>query len=204
MANFALAAIIGGAGGIRSEGVEKTRMIRSVTGLPLIGLIKDKYPDGCVRITRAFDEAERILDTGIDILAVDGTFRVVNGLTGPEFIAACRKTYPGVCILADISTVDEAGECISNGADVISTCLRGFTPGTRDLVSGSADIAFVRQLLERYPAFPVLGEGLIHTPAEAGMIAGMGVWAVVVGTAITRPHVVTEWFVREINREEQR
>ena len=204
MASFALAAVMGGAGGIRSEGVEKTRLIRSLTDLPLIGLIKDRYPDGCVRITRAFDEVERIIDTGIDIVAIDGTFREVNGMAGPEFIAVCRKRHPEICILADISTVEEAGKCIRLGADVVSTCLRGFTPATMEIVNGSADIKFIRQLLDRYPGFPVLGEGLIHTPAEAGKIAGMGVWAVVVGTAITRPHVVTEWFVREINREEQK
>jgi len=198
VANFAIAAKMGGAGGIRSEGVEKTKLIRSLINLPLIGLIKNKYPDGFVRITRTFEEVKKILDTGIDIVAIDGTSRVVDGYSGPEFIESCRIKFPGICILADISTLDDAASCIDSGADAISTCLRGFTPDTEKVIKGKVDIDFIRKLVSRHHGFPILAEGLINTPAEAKKISKLGVWSIVVGTAITRPHKVTEWYVNAL------
>lgn len=199
VANFAVAAKIGGAGGIRSEGIEKTKLIRSIICLPIIGLIKDKYPDGSVRITRTFEEVEDILETGVDIIAIDGTERVVNGLSGPEFIAACRQKHPEICILADISTLDDAAACFNCGADAVSTCLRGFTPETEELVNGKVDIGFIENLISKFQDFPIIAEGLINTPADAAEISKLGVWSIVVGTAITRPHKVTEWYCDALN-----
>jgi N-acylglucosamine-6-phosphate 2-epimerase len=196
VANFAIAAKMGGAGGIRSEGIEKTKLIRKLIDLPLIGLIKDKFPDNFVRITRTFKEVEGILNTGIDIIAIDGTSRIVNGYSGPEFISACKKQYPEICVLADISTLYDADESIAHGADAVSTCLRGYTPDTTALINGKVDVCFIKTLIAKHPGFPVLAEGLINSPDEAGEISEIGVWAVVVGTAITRPQIVTEWYVK--------
>lgn len=199
VANFAITAKMGGAGGIRSEGIAKTKLIRSLINLPLIGLIKDRYTDGSVRITRTFEEAQGILETGIDIIAIDGTSRIVNGLTGPEFISVCRQKYPGICILADISTLEDAVVCINNGADAVSTCLRGFTPDTKKVINGKVDIDFIEKLISEHPGYPVIAEGMINTPAVAGEITKLGVWSMVVGTAITRPHKVTEWYINALN-----
>ena len=198
VASFAIAAKMGGAGGIRSEGIAKTKLIRSFLTLPLIGLIKNRYPDGSVRITRTMEEAIGILETGIDILAIDGTTRIVNGLNGADFVAACRKKFPEVCILADISTLEDADACINSGAHAISNCLRGFTPETERLVNGNADIDFIEKLLSEYPGYPVIAEGMINTPAVAQEISKLDVWSIVVGTAITRPHIVTQWYLNSI------
>jgi N-acylglucosamine-6-phosphate 2-epimerase len=196
VAKFALAAKMGGAGGIRSEGIEKTLYIKENIDLPLIGLVKGSYKDGYVRITRTFKEVENLITTGCDIIAIDGTSREFEGYTGHEFIRACKKSYPGICILADISTLNEAEGCIRNGADAVSTCLRGFTPDTVNLVNGKADIDFIRTLVELHPDVPIFAEGLINTPAEAAEISKTGVWAIVVGSAITRPHKITEWYLK--------
>lgn len=198
VASFALAAIMGGAGGIRSEGITKTKLIRSLIKVPLIGLVKSSFPDGSVRITRTMEEAQGIIDTGIDILAIDGTTRIVNGLSGPEFIAACRKKFPDVCILADISTLEDAKASINGGADAISTCLRGFTPETERLVNGKVDKAFIKALKSEHLGFPVIAEGMINTPAEAGEISRLDVWSIVVGSAITRPSIITKWYINSI------
>ncbi|MGV2795013.1 N-acetylmannosamine-6-phosphate 2-epimerase, partial [Clostridium perfringens] len=45
---------------------------------------------------------------------------------------------------------------------------------------------------------PVIAEGRIHTPGEAAEAFRAGAYAVVVGTAITRPHTLTEQFARAI------
>ena len=58
MALFARAAEMGGAIGIRSQGIAKIEAIKRATKLPAIGLLKSQFPDGTVRITGSFDEVE--------------------------------------------------------------------------------------------------------------------------------------------------
>ena len=127
VAKFAIAAKIGGAGGIRAEGVEKIKKIRQVIDLPIIALIKSNFDDGYVRITRTFEDVEALLSIGIDIIAIDGTLRKVGGMTGPEFIYRCKEKYSDISILADVAELEDALKCIENGADGISNALRGYT-----------------------------------------------------------------------------
>jgi N-acylglucosamine-6-phosphate 2-epimerase len=199
VAMFAIAAEQGGAGGIRSEGIAKTKRIKELVNLPVIGLIKNKFDDGYVRITRTFEEVEQLCNLGIDIISVDGTFRKANGLTGPEFIAACKKKYPNVCFMADISTIEDAKACIENGTDIISTTLRGYTPETQWQANFPIDLSFVKELKKQFHGFPLVAEGKINTTIEAMEVADLGVWSVVIGSAITRPHIITNRFINALN-----
>jgi hypothetical protein len=45
-----------------------------------------------------------------------------------------------------------------------------------------------------------IAEGRIRTPAEAREALARGAFAVVVGSAITRPDVVTSWFTQEMSK----
>ena len=118
---------MGGAVAIRSCGVEKLRCIKKNIDLPLIGLTKSEFPDGTVRITGSFEEAEAVISTGAEIVAVDATFRLrENGLSGPEFIAELKKRHPKMLIMGDISTVEEAVAAAGAGADCVSTTLAGY------------------------------------------------------------------------------
>ena len=47
---------------------------------------------------------------------------------------------------------------------------------------------------------PVFAEGRYNTPAEAAEAVRNGAYAVVVGSAITRPQVVTSWFVKALEQ----
>jgi len=198
VAMFAIAALQGGAGGIRSEGIEKSKRIKELVDLPVIGLTKSKFNDGYVRITRTFEEVEQLCKVGIDIIAVDGTLRKVNGLTGPEFIAACKNNHPDSCFLADISTIEDAKACIENGADSISTTLRGYTPETQWQANLQIDLGFVKELINLFPEFPLIAEGKINTSNDATEVSKLGVWSVVVGSAITRPHIITNRFINSL------
>ena len=51
MALFAKAAEMGGAKGIRTQGIDKLIAIKRAVKLPIIGLLKSKFEDGTVRIT---------------------------------------------------------------------------------------------------------------------------------------------------------
>ena len=125
---FAKAAIAGGAVGIRSEGIEKTKMILESVNVPVIGLIKSNFDDGSVRITGSFSDVDDLSSIGCPIIAVDGTFRKREGLTGPEFIHRIKSEFNAL-IMADIAKEDEAMECEKAGADFISTNIKWIYSG---------------------------------------------------------------------------
>ncbi|MCR4417616.1 MAG: N-acetylmannosamine-6-phosphate 2-epimerase [Ignavibacteria bacterium] len=193
---FARAAEMGGAKGIRSEGIEKTKSILANVKLPVIGLIKSQFEDGSVKITGSFRDFESLLEIGCHIIAVDGTFRIREGLSGPKFISQLKKRYNAL-IMADIATYDEAIACVDSGADCVSTTLSGYTPETRHLNNNKPDFDLLRKLVNNLRV-PVFAEGRYNTPEFCAEAIKIGAWSVVVGTAITRPRIVTSWFVSAI------
>lgn len=197
MALFAKAAEMGGAIGIRTQGIEKLKAIKRVTEMPVIGLLKSQFPDGTVRITGSFEEVEQLMEAGSDIIAIDGTFRERQGLTGPAFIKETKKRF-GCLVLADIATYDEAKACEEAGADCISTTLNGYTPDTLQFHNGP-NYDVLKACVDGLTV-PVFAEGRYNTPVEAGKAIKLGAYAVISGTAITRPRVITQWFVREIKK----
>ena len=197
MALFARAAEMGGAIGIRTQGIAKLEAIKRATPLPVIGLLKSQFEDGTVRITGSFDEVEQLIQSNSDIVAIDGTFRKREGLTGPEFIKAVKQRY-GCLVLADIATYAEAKACEEAGADCVSTTLNGYTPDTIQYHDGP-NYDVLKECVNGL-SIPVFAEGRYNTPTEAGEAMKLGAYAVISGTAITRPRVITQWFVAEINK----
>ena len=200
VALFAKAAQMGGATGIRTEGLEKIMAIRQTVNLPVIGLLKSRFEDGSVRITGTVKEVSDLVAASCDIIAIDGTFREREGMTGPEFIARMRREYPDSIFLADIATYEEAVACEEAGAHCVSTTLSGYTPETRT-DSSVADFALVERV-SRSLSIPVFAEGRINTPADAAKAMSLGAYAVITGTAITRPRVITRWFVEAVRQYE--
>lgn len=197
MALFARAAEMGGAIGIRTQGIAKLEAIKRVTKLPVIGLLKDIFADGTVKITGSYSEVKQLINAKSDIIAIDGTFREREGLTGPEFIREVKKRY-GCLVLADIATFEEAKACEEAGADSVSTTLNGYTPDTLQYHYGP-NYEVLKDCVEGL-SIPVFAEGRYNTPAEAGKAMELGAYAVISGTAITRPRVITQWFVADINK----
>lgn len=198
MALFARAAEMGGAIGIRTQGIEKLKAIKRATKLPVIGLIKSQFPDGTVCITGSFDEVNQLIESGSDIIAIDGTFRKRVNLTGPEFIKEVKKRYSCI-VLADIATYAEAKACEEAGADCVSTTLNGYTPNTLQFNVGP-NYDLLRDCVNGLKV-PVFAEGRYNTPNEAANAMLMGAFSVITGTAITRPRVITQWFVDKINKK---
>lgn len=196
MALFARAAEMGGAKGIRTQGIEKLKAIKRAVNLPVIGLLKSTFEDGTVRITGSFAEVEQLIKAGSDIVAIDGTFRMREGFTGPNFIREVKQRYKCI-VLADIATYEEAIACEKAGVDCISTTLNGYTPETFQYHNGPN-----YEVLERIVKdvkVPVFAEGRYNTPADAKHAMELGAYAVISGTAITRPRVCTSWFVEAVN-----
>jgi N-acylglucosamine-6-phosphate 2-epimerase len=200
VAKFAVCAQMGGAAAIRTEGVEKARAIRARVNLPLIGLVKTEFEDGSVRITGREKDVKDLMDAGCDMVAIDGTFRKREGMTGPEFIRTMKQKY-NVLIMADIATFEEGLACIEAGADCLSTTLSGYTPETSGNEHSGPDLELIKKLNEHFSdRIPVIAEGRYNTPELASQAIKAGAWAVVTGSAITRPQLITKWFYDAIKK----
>lgn len=196
---FAKAAIMGGAAAIRSEGIAKTKMIIEQTQVPVIGLVKSKFEDGLVRITGTLKDVEDLISLGTHIIAIDGTFRKREKLDGPEFIRKVKSNF-NCLIMADIAKEDEAIACANAGADLISTTLNGYTPETMKDKIKSPNFELVKSLVDKVK-IPVIAEGRINIPQDAGRMIELGAYAVVIGTAITRPQIITSWFLEAMQNK---
>jgi N-acylglucosamine-6-phosphate 2-epimerase len=198
MAKMAICAKVGGGKGIRANTTADICAIKKAVDLPVIGIIKRVYEGSECYITPTMKEVKELIDqAGPEIIAVDATNRVhPDGRDGKQFIAEIKKAYPNVLLMADISTYEEGIDAVNAGADLVSTTLSGYTPYTPkrnspdfELMAGlSADVQV-----------PVIGEGNIWSPDEAVRAFETGVFAIVVGTAITRPRDITKRFVESIN-----
>jgi N-acylglucosamine-6-phosphate 2-epimerase len=189
MAKMAKAALIGGASGIRANSKKDIDAIKREVELPVIGLVKKEYEDSEVFITATELEVRELLDTEAEIVALDATLRKRPRGDSLEKLITLLKTS-GKAVMADISTFREGVEAIKLGADCLSTTLTGYT-GYSVQKSGP-NLKLIKQL-SGLPV-PVFAEGKIATPEQAKDALDSGAHAVVVGTAITRPQLITRGF----------
>ena len=190
MGRMALAAKEGGAAAIRAQGVEDIREIAKVTGLPIIGLIKRNYADSDIYITATKKEVDELLTAPCDMIAVDMTNRPrPHGEQLPDLID--RIHAAGRMVLADISTYEEGVAAAQLGADAVSTTMSGYTHYSPQLKG--PDMALAARLAADL-AIPVFAEGRIQTPEELRQVMELGVWSAIVGSAITRPQLITQKF----------
>jgi len=188
MTAVALAAVRGGAVGIRAQGLEDIRSIRSSLDVPIIGLVKVGV-DG-VFITPTVADCVAVAGAGADLIALDGTTRVrPDGSSLRDCFDAVHAQ--GVLVMADCGSVADALASQEAGADCLGTTLAGYT-GARPQTEGP-DFAFLSDVVGQSD-IPVLAEGRIRTPEDALRCLRLGAHAVVVGTAITHPTTITSHF----------
>jgi N-acylglucosamine-6-phosphate 2-epimerase len=196
MAKMAKAAERGGAVAIRANSVRDITEIKKVTDLPMIGIIKRDYSDSEVYITPTLREVQELMETGVDLIALDATRRPrPNGGTVESLVRFMKER--GQLVMADISTIEEGLYAASLGVDCVSTTLSGYTPYSPQ--HDEPDYTLVREAVKQLQ-IPVIAEGKIRTPSQAAQMVAMGAHAVVVGSAITRPQVITGWYTEEIRK----
>ena len=194
IAAFAKAAEMGGAVGIRVQGTDNIKSVRSTVKLPIIGISRGSYADGWALITPDVSAVESLISAGADIVALDVTQRVrPNGMDGFEFLELLRKRFR-IPLIADVSTYIEGVRATELGADMIATTLSGYTQYTEDRADDFPDFNLIERLTAEIH-IPVIAEGRIWTPSEAAHALKCGAYAVVVGSAITRPRIITQRFV---------
>lgn len=203
---FALAqsALVGGARALRLEGEENIAYARARCQVPIIGLIKS--PDqnmskeeklSKVYITEGFAEAQRVSRAGADFIAIDATSRPrPSGISLEELIKRIKNELE-LPVWADISTLEEGISAAKFGADIVSTTLWGYTQETKQRADTPPNFELLASLIEKL-ATPVVLEGRVWHPEELNKGFHLGAFAVVVGSAITRPQLITKRFVKAI------
>lgn len=200
LALFAQAAQMGGAMGIRAQGIDTIAAIHAAVELPVIGITRGVYDDEWVLITPDFSDVGAIIRAGADVVALDATLRRrPNGMDGVAFFREVKARYD-VALMADCAVFEEGIAAAEAGADVIATTLSGYTAETEGHATTEPDFELLKSLVHAV-SVPVIAEGRIWTPEQARRALDCGAYAVVVGTAITRPRVITEKFVEALGKK---
>lgn len=207
MAAMAQCAQMGGASGIRACWPQDIKAIKEVVDLPIIGIYKE-FHEGVDRlddiyITPDFNRAKEIIEAGSDIIAIDCTIKENRGYD--ELCALLKQikdAYPHIGIMADLATVEEAVLMDQCGyVDIISTTLSGYTRNSLSQKKDGPDLELIKQIKEKV-SLPVNAEGRVWEKQDLIDCLDAGADIVSIGSSVTRPHLITERFVK-INDEYQ-
>lgn len=190
VAAMAQASVIGGAAGLRIEGVENLKATRPTVQVPIIGIVKRDLPDSPIRITPFLHDIEALAKAGADIIAVDGTHRP----RPVELESAVKKIHELGCLaMADCSNLEEGLHCQKLGFDIIGSTMSGYTGG---VVPKEPDYQLVKDL--KKAGCRVMAEGRYNTPELAKTAIEIGADFVTVGSALTRLEHLVSWFAAAV------
>ena len=196
LATMAKAAEMGGAAGIRANGVADITAIRKRTDLPIIGIDKRKDGDGHTVITPDFEGAKAIAEAGANVIALDVSF--YDSPIREDRAVLIRRIHEelGLPVLADISTFEEAVFAVEAGAEAVSTTLSGYIPGAlfQEWMRYTPDFSLLQKILEAKLPTKVYGEGRFWRGEDLTRAMRMGVDGLIVGKAVTNPMAITQYF----------
>jgi N-acylglucosamine-6-phosphate 2-epimerase len=189
MRYMARAAVEGGAVAIRAL-AEEIPSIREEVSVPVIGLVKRVYKDSEVYITPTCREIDEVIASGADVIAMDVTGRArPNGVTTRELVNYARSRDSAILLMADCDTLENALKADTLGFDFIGTTMRGYTPATAGIEI--PDYGFLNTLSRRLKHGKLIAEGGIWERGQLARVLEAKPYAVVIGSAITRPKNIT-------------
>lgn len=199
MGRMALAAKEGGACGIRANTKEDIMEIQHNVDLPIIGIVKRDYADSKVYITPTMKEVDELMEVKPEIIALDATGRLrPEGMTLDDFFRQIKEKYPKQLWMADCSTAEEALHADELGFDFIGTTMVGYTEESKGARIEEDDFRILREILAK-AKHKVIAEGNINTPKKVRRVIELGAYSVVVGSAITRPQLITKEFAKALD-----
>lgn len=187
----------GGAGALRLAGARDVKNAKKLFNLPIIGLTKPniipKNYKELVYITPNIKDVIELVEAGADVIATDATKRKrPNNEKLQDLIKYIHINKR--LAMADISTLEEGLNAKELGADIISTTLAGYTLESANSPANEPDFELLKQLVEQ-TQLPVVLEGRIWEPEQVNKAFELGAHCVVIGSAITRPQLITKRFV---------
>lgn len=187
----------GGAGALRLAGARDVKNAKKLFNLPIIGLTKPniipKNYKELVYITPNIKDVIELVEAGADVIATDATQRKrPNNEKLQDLIKYIHINKR--LAMADISTLEEGLNAKELGADIISTTLAGYTLESANSPANEPDFELLKQLVEQ-TQLPVVLEGRIWEPEQVDKAFELGAHCVVIGSAITRPQLITKRFV---------
>ncbi len=197
---MAKAAEFGGSVAVRIEGVENVRRLIHEISLPVIGLVKNGLPIndlGKRCITSKEQDILDLYDSGARIIAVDFTFREAKNASYYANLIDRIRALKGLQILADVSTIEEAVMAMECGVDYVSSTLVGYTDYTSHVKL--PDLEIIKQFSESL-SIPFFAEGGFSSAKDVCRALAYNAYGVVIGTAITRPHIVTKKYTDLFNQ----
>lgn len=192
MAMMARAAELGGARGLRVDGVADLTAVLAVTSLPVIAIHTMEVGDSRVTITPTAASAKALIAAGARFVALDATGRP---RTGGEHVATIVEAVhaAGSVAIGDLATIDDLPEALAADVDAVGTTLAAGNG------QDEPDFAFLARLIRESPV-PVYAAGRYWTPEQVLHAFALGAWFVIVGSAIMNPMAITSRFVRAIER----
>lgn len=195
MLMMATAAELGGCVGFRVNSPQHVEVIRNkFPSKCIIGIWKKEKEGSPVYITPDVQSILELKKSGADIIALDATKQKnYLGEYGWQTITKAKEVDPSLILMADISTFEEAELAVNAGADIVSTTLSGYTEYTREK-GDTPDYQLIKDCKEKLDVF-VICEGKIWSREDALKCFKCGADAIVVGTAITNPKLITERYI---------
>lgn len=172
----------------------KSEILEMIKG-GLIVSCQVQHDDTDVFITPTLESAKQVWEAGAEIIALDCTSQITHeGRPAYELLPVVKKEIPEAIIFADVSNYDEAKLAVEMGADIVGPTLYGYTEETKN-ITGPDLWEFARMCCDLGDRAFMIMEGHIYTPEDAVKCLYLGADAVVVGSAITRPHLIAKRFV---------
>ena len=189
---LAEASVNGGATALRINDKKNVYNVKKKLNVPVIGIKKRKVKNSNVVITPFCEDINSLADSGADIIAFDATIR----RRPVEIEKLIEFIHKKNCVsMADCSNYNEAVNASFLGADIVASTLSGYIKGK---IPKNPDFRIISKFSQNYINKPIIAEGRINTPKQAAQAIKMGAHAVVVGTAINRIEIITNWFAEEI------
>src|SRR5215831_17701559 len=121
IAALSLAAERSGAAAVRINGATNIREVRRRVRVPIIGIEKLHVAGTPVYITPTFASLRRVLNSGAEIAALDGTARRRPDGQSLAQIIRRAKGELGATLMADVATAEEGLAVAELGVDLVAT-----------------------------------------------------------------------------------
>lgn len=190
-------AVMGGAKAVRSCWPENIAAAHAVSkdliiiGINKVGRTEDDDDPDKIFITPTFESARDIIEAGADIIAVET--RIVPSRGKQELLDLLKQihdTYPQIGIMADSAAIEDAMIAVKGGyVDIASTTLSEMVRPMK-----GPDLAMIREL-KAQTDLPVNAEGRIWELADIAAVREAGCDMLTIGTAVTRPQIITKRFI---------